>query len=106
MTGAEEIKQMMEKMRENPEEGLREYYNKFTKDGGDGQPFKRASILRNSEPIKPLLRNEGNKKRHIGLFYDPARSFDNSIFGDSCGYYRNNNSNSSSAQERKSAKGW
>lgn len=68
-----------QKMRENPEEGLREYYNKFTKDGGDGQPFKRASILRNSEPIKPLLRNEGNKKRHIGLFYDPARSFDNSI---------------------------
>lgn len=68
-----------QKMRENPEEGRREYYNIFSKDGGDGQPFKRAAIVRNSIPMKPILYNEENKKRHIAFFYDPARSSDNSI---------------------------
>lgn len=66
-------------MRENKEQALREYHNIFTKEGGEQQPFKRGVIIRNSEVRKPLLFNEGNKERHIVGFYDPARSYDNSI---------------------------
>lgn len=66
-------------MRENKEQALREYYNLFSKEGGEQQPFKRGQIIKNSEVRKPLLSNEGNVNRHIVGFYDPARSFDNSI---------------------------
>lgn len=66
-------------MRENKEQALREYHNIFTKEGGEQQPFKRGVIIRNSEVRKPLLFNDGNKERHIVGFYDPARSYDNSI---------------------------
>lgn len=66
-------------MRENKEQALREYYNLFSKEGGEQQPFKRGQIIKNSEVRRPLLSNEGNKNRHIVAFYDPARSFDNSI---------------------------
>lgn len=66
-------------MRENKEQALREYHNIFSKEGGEQQPFKRGQIIKNSEVRKPMLVNEGNIPRHICGFYDPARSFDDSV---------------------------
>lgn len=65
-------------MRNNPEKALREYYNRFTQDGGVGQIIKRAWITRNSYARKPILSNDTNERK-IAIFYDPARSSDNSI---------------------------
>lgn len=65
-------------MRNNPEKALREYYNRFTQDGGVGQIIKRAWITRNSYTRKPILSNDTNERK-IAMFYDPARSSDNSI---------------------------
>ena len=65
-------------MRNNPEKALREYYNRFTQDGGVGQIIKRAWITRNSYARKPILSNDTNERK-IAVFYDPARSSDNSI---------------------------
>lgn len=67
-------------MRNNPEKALREYYNKFTEDGGAGQIIKRALITRNSYIRPPVLHNDTNKRKFV-LAYDPARSRDNSILG-------------------------
>jgi hypothetical protein len=64
-------------MRKNKDKALREYFNKFSNEGGDGQIIKRASIIRNSELRKPILYNE-NKSQFV-IAYDPARSFDNSV---------------------------
>ncbi|WP_256715855.1 terminase [Paenibacillus odorifer] len=64
-------------MRKNKEKALREYYNKFSTEGGENQAIKRSVIIRNSEVRLPLLFNDtGNK---IALAYDPARSYDNSV---------------------------
>ena len=67
-------------MRNNPEKALREYYNKFTEDGGVGQIIKRALITRNSYVRPPVLHNDTNMRKFV-LVYDPARSRDNSILG-------------------------
>lgn len=65
-------------MREDKEAALREYKNIFTSEGGDGQIIKRATIIRNSVSRPPVLyNNDGNSK--WALFYDPARSADNSV---------------------------
>lgn len=66
-------------MRKNKEKALREYYNKFSIDGGDRQPFKRAVVIRNSVVRLPVLRNEFNEKKRFVLAYDPARTLDNSV---------------------------
>ena len=66
-------------MRENKEQALREYHNIFSKEGGEQQPFKRGQMIKNSEVRRPMLINEGNINRYICAFYDPARSFDNSV---------------------------
>lgn len=64
-------------MRDDKEAALREYKNIFTSEGGDGQIIKRADIIRNSVIRPPkLFNNDGGK---WGLFYDPARSKDNSV---------------------------
>jgi hypothetical protein len=65
-------------MRKNKEKGLREYYNKFSTEGGENQAVKRSILIRNSELRIPTLCNDktGNK---FALAYDPARSYDNSI---------------------------
>ena len=68
-------------LRANAEKARREYYNKFDTDGGNKQPIKRANIIKNSVVRKPLLCNEGNKRRHIVLAYDPAHDYDNSAVG-------------------------
>ena len=65
-------------MRVDKEAALREYKNIFTSEGGDGQIIKRASIIRNSVPRGPKLRNEDSRSKWA-LFYDPARSADNSV---------------------------
>lgn len=64
-------------MRDDKEQGLREYKNIFTSEGGDGQIIKRATIVRNSVVRPPLLTNDHNGK--FALLYDSARSKDNSV---------------------------
>ena len=65
-------------MRNNPEKAMREYYNRFTEDGGVNQIIKRALITRNSYVRPPVLCNDTNKRKFV-FAYDPARSTDNSI---------------------------
>lgn len=64
-------------MKDNKEKALREYYNKFSTEGGENQAIKRSVIIRNSETRVPILCNDGNKK--FVLAYDPARSYDGSV---------------------------
>lgn len=64
-------------MRNNPEKALREYYNRFTKDGGINQIIKRSLIVRNSEKYAPVLYNDTGERKFV-LCYDPARNIDNS----------------------------
>lgn len=65
-------------MRNNPEKAAREYYNRFTEDGGINQIIKRALITRNSYTRPPVLCNDTNQRKFV-FAYDPARSTDNSI---------------------------
>lgn len=64
-------------MRKNKDKALREYYNKFSTEGGENQAIKRATIIRNSELRVPRLYNDD--KSSFALAYDPARSYDNAI---------------------------
>jgi hypothetical protein len=66
-------------MRKNKEKGLREFYNKFSIDGGDKQIFKRAAIVKNSHTRLPVLKNEQQGKRKFVIAYDPAHQYDNSV---------------------------
>lgn len=66
-------------MRKNKEKALREFYNKFSIDGGDNQVFKRAVVVRNSYPRLPVLSNDTNSKRRFVFAYDPAHHYDNSV---------------------------
>ena len=67
-------------MRVNPEKASREYFNKFTRDGGVGQIIKRALIAKNSFNRVPVLFNDTNKRKFVFAF-DPARTLDNSVLG-------------------------
>ena len=58
---------------------LREYYNKFDTEGGEGQIISRASIIKNAYPYLPVFKNDGDKLYVIA--YDPARRIDNSAVG-------------------------
>lgn len=66
-------------MRKNKEKAMREFYNKFTVDGGDNQVFKRATIIKNSVVRLPVIKNEENTKRRFVIAYDPAHDYDNSV---------------------------
>ena len=66
-------------MRKNKDKALREFYNKFSVDGGDKQVFKRATIIRNSKTRLPVLKNTDNEKRMFVIAYDPAHEYDNSV---------------------------
>lgn len=66
-------------MRKNKEKAMREFYNKFSIDGGDKQIFKRATIIKNSHTRLPVLRNEPQGKRKFVIAYDPAHQYDNSV---------------------------
>ena len=75
-------------MRQNKTKAMREYYNKFDSVGGDNQPFKRSTIIANSEFRIPELFNDGSDKNvKWALCYDPARKADNSICL-VCKYYK------------------
>lgn len=64
-------------MRTDKEAALREYYNIFTNEGGDGQIIKRARIIKNSYNRIPVLKNPDGRREYV-FAYDPARSHDNS----------------------------
>jgi len=64
-------------MKKNKEKALREYYNKFSTEGGENQAVKRATIIKNSELRIPTLYNSNGSK--FALAFDPARSYDNAI---------------------------
>lgn len=66
-------------MRKNKEKALREFYNKFSVDGGDNQVFKRAAVIRNSESRLPVIHNSNSDKRQFVFAYDPAHHYDNSV---------------------------
>ncbi|WP_164744274.1 LAGLIDADG family homing endonuclease [Paenibacillus xylaniclasticus] len=66
-------------MRKNKEKALREFYNKFSIDGGDNQVFKRAVVVRNSVTRLPVIKNDNTRKRRFVLAYDPAHHYDNSV---------------------------
>ncbi len=67
-------------LRVNPEKANREYFNRFTRDGGMGAIIKRAMIARNSYNRVPVLFNDTGKRKFV-FAYDPARSMDNSVLG-------------------------
>jgi hypothetical protein len=75
-------------IRENSEKANREYKNIFSKEGGDNQIIKRASIIRNSKSYLPILANPGNLK--FLTSYDPARKNDNSVTMTAQLYYDDN----------------
>lgn len=64
-------------MKKNKDKALREYYNKFSTEGGENQAIRRATIIRNSEVRPPTLYN--STKSQFALAYDPARSYDNAV---------------------------
>jgi len=81
-------------MKQNKDKTLREYYNRFTTEGGENQAIKRSLIIRNTKIMIPTLYNTGGRK--FILAYDPARSYDNSIcmtgeliFDENIGYTMN-----------------
>lgn len=65
-------------MKTNREKALREYYNRFTTDGGETQVIKRGVVVRNSVNQLPTMSNESNRDKFV-LAFDPARVFDNSV---------------------------
>jgi hypothetical protein len=85
--------QIDDDMRINPDKALREYYNKFQKDGGETQMIKWTQIRRNESFDLPKMctTNSGEK---FAIAFDPSRSGDNAIIGvmeikydDRIGYY-------------------
>jgi hypothetical protein len=70
-------KEVEDELKKNKEKAEREYFNKFSVDGGDHQPFKRSVINQYSKLRVPILRNDGN--RRFVIAYDPARQIDNSF---------------------------
>lgn len=66
-----------QKMHENKEKAMREYGNIFTTEGGNNQIIKRATIIKNSEIMVPILYNNTSSK--FGIGFDPSRSYDNSV---------------------------
>lgn len=65
-------------MKANREKALREYHNKFTKDGGEDQIVKWGEIRRNETFLLPEVCNDNKGGKYVFAF-DPARMNDNSI---------------------------
>jgi hypothetical protein len=66
-------------MQSNPTKAMREFYNRFDRDGGDAQIIKSHTIENNSTFILPELKPVEGAKYIFG--YDSAHLSDNSIFG-------------------------
>jgi len=73
-----ERREVDDALKQSQEKALREYYNKFTVEGGDNQIVKRATIIRNTEVYAPVLVNDTGKRKII-MAYDPAHDYDNAI---------------------------
>lgn len=65
-------------MRDNPEKGARELYNKFTSDTHEGQILTRRDLMQYTEQRIPELRNESGKDLYM-FSWDSARLNDNSV---------------------------
>lgn len=65
-------------MRSNPDKALREYYNKFQKDGGDEQCIKLSQIRKAEKFTLPKLFSTDSKER-FAIAMDSALQNDNSI---------------------------
>lgn len=63
-------------MRQNPYKAMREYYNKFSDEGGANCIIRREWIARNSIVMPPTLSSTGGE---YGIAYDPARVVDNAF---------------------------
>ena len=79
-------------MREDPERGERELYNRFRKGAGDAAIVSLDTLMKNSHDYMPVFGNDTGKRRFV-LCYDPARNMHNSIlmigeiiFDDEVGY--------------------
>jgi hypothetical protein len=66
-------------MSTNPTKAMREYYNKFDKDGGEEQIIKSHIIERNTTFTLPEIMPDGKSKYMLAL--DPALVSDNSVLG-------------------------
>lgn len=64
-------------MKANREKGMREYFNRFTKDGGVNQIVKWAQIRRNETFLLPEMCYQDNC--YYAISFDPARVNDDSI---------------------------
>lgn len=72
-------KELVDKtMKEDPDSGAREFYNKFQKDAGQNSVVPIDVLIRNSKTRLPLLYNDTGSKKFI-FCYDPARANHNSI---------------------------
>lgn len=68
------------RLREDKVAGMREYYNEFETEDLDKQIVSRATIIRNSAPRMPVLKNPDGKHKYV-IAWDPARSYDGSAVG-------------------------
>ena len=66
-------------LKTNQEKAEREYFNKFSTDGGRQNPVKKAEVMKSSVVRKPIMGNEDGQNHRFVFAYDPARSYDNSI---------------------------
>ncbi|MFC0903856.1 hypothetical protein ACFHWD_04020 [Clostridium sp. MT-14] len=65
-------------MKSNKEKAIREYFNKFTKDGGEDQIVKWGEIRRNETFLLPEVCSDRAGGKYV-IAFDPARINDNSI---------------------------
>jgi len=65
-------------LRANPYKANREYYNRFTQDGGENQIIRREWVTRNCVTAPPILESDGEDSEFV-FTYDSARMVDNSF---------------------------
>lgn len=65
-------------MRENPEKGQRELYNKFSSGNYEGQIVTPRALMQCIRFVPPVLRNETGVQRFM-MAWDSARMYDNSV---------------------------
>lgn len=84
MADGEFVKPLLEQseiddmMKQNQQKGLREFYNKFTTDGGDEQFIKWSKIRECEKFTLPQLKTNGSDE-FFAISYDSALQSDNSI---------------------------
>lgn len=71
-------KKIDDDMRANESKAIREYYNKFSKNGSTHSVFRSSDIIRNTQEYFPVFKSEGKNKKYV-ITYDPALQNDNAI---------------------------